>query len=67
VSDAIWAKVVSWPCPWAWVPTKTWAEPVGWIRIWADSTRARPPVAGAVAALGPKPQISIQVEMPIPR
>ena len=66
VSATICAKVVSWPWPWECVPVQTITEPVGVTRTCADSTRPMPPVAGAVAAEGPNPQISIHVESPMP-
>ena len=68
VSATICANVVSWPWPCEWVPDVD-GHRAG--RVDRAPGPIRPARCrrwrGAVAALGPKPQISIQVERPMPR
>ena len=58
---------VSWPWPCAEEPVTTVAEPVGCRRTMADSQPPAPIPIALVTADGARPQISTQVESPMPR
>ncbi len=58
---------VSWPWPWAEEPVITVTEPVGCMRTMDDSQPPAPTPIALVTADGASPQISTQVESPMPR
>ena len=59
--------VVAWPCPCADEPVMTVAVPVGCSRTIDDSQPPEPTPMAWVTADGASPQISTQVESPMPR
>jgi hypothetical protein len=60
-SAAIWAMLVSRPCPWGEVPVNTVTEPDGWTRTTADSQKPAwiPTPPGPTTREGARPQISM--------
>ena len=58
-SATIWAKVVSWPCPWLCEPVRISIVPTGFTRTSADSQRPTPAPRLPTAAEGAIPQASM--------
>src|SRR5215475_14852253 len=58
-SETSCAKVVSCPCPCAWLPVSTSTEPVGLTRTSADSHKPTPAPSEPTTADGATPQASI--------
>ena len=66
LSAAIWANVVSWPCPWLWDPVNTVTLPVGLNLTSADSHNPIPHPNIITTGDGAIPHASKYEHNPIP-